>query len=78
MKFQIGERVTWTSQAGGHYKTKTGEIIALIEPGNVPYIYIRFRGGPSSPRKEVSYIVHANGQNYWPLVKNLQPDTVKA
>gem|GEM_PF-3357571 len=32
----IGKTVTWTSQAGGHSKTKTGTVLAVIRAGNLP------------------------------------------
>lgn len=32
-KFNVGDQVTWTSQAGGSTKTKTGRVVAVIEGG---------------------------------------------
>lgn len=29
----VGDQVTWSSQAGGNTKTKTGRVVALIPPG---------------------------------------------
>jgi hypothetical protein len=31
--FEVGEEVSWTSQAMGSSKTKTGRIVAIVEPG---------------------------------------------
>lgn len=31
--FNVGDQVTWTSQAGGNTKTKTGKVVAVIEGG---------------------------------------------
>jgi len=33
MSFKLGQTVTWTSQAGGHAKTKTGRVVAVIAGG---------------------------------------------
>lgn len=32
-EFKIGDMVTWTSQAGGNAKSKTGKVICVIEGG---------------------------------------------
>lgn len=31
--FNVGDSVTWTSQAGGNTKTKTGKVVAVIPGG---------------------------------------------
>lgn len=28
--FKVGDKVTWKSQANGHWSTKTGEVVAVI------------------------------------------------
>lgn len=30
MTFTVGDRVTWKSQAGGHWKTKTGTVVEVV------------------------------------------------
>jgi len=62
--FQIGDTVTWTSQAGGKSKTKTGEVIAIVPKlqrmgYSIPDGF-RFNGWDGSKRL------------YWPLVKYLE------
>ena len=34
---EIGQTVTWTSQAGGYSKTKAGKVLAIIEPEQEAY-----------------------------------------
>jgi len=36
MEFKVGDRVKWTSQSGGFTRTKTGEIICVVHPGERP------------------------------------------
>jgi hypothetical protein len=60
--FKIGDLVTWTSQAGGNYKTKTGAIVEVRPPG------FHLRHGES-------YLVRVKGHRgglYWPRVCQLE------
>lgn len=75
MKFQIGDVVTWTSQAAGIPATKTGEIIEVVPPGS-PATQIR---GAGLPRDHESYVVKAKKTTdrgrqalYWPRVSLLE------
>ena len=34
MAFKVGDRVQWTSQAGGNHKTKVGVVLAVVAPGH--------------------------------------------
>jgi hypothetical protein len=64
--FKLGDKVTWSSQAGGCFKTKTGIVVAIVQPGvdpgklhflkaaGVATLSSRFYGWP---RKEISYLV---------------------
>jgi hypothetical protein len=38
--FNIGDKITWSSQSGGYEKRKTGRIIAILEPGADMLIYL--------------------------------------
>lgn len=79
-KFQIGDTVTWTSQAGGNAKTKTGKVIAIVPANRDPRMvrigdYNLSRLPPfSSSRDHESYLVQVGKSKrlYWPLVKYLE------
>jgi len=34
--FKLGDQVTWTSSSGGHQKTKTGIVVAVVPVGEYP------------------------------------------
>lgn len=77
--FQIGDTVTWTSQAGGKSKTKTGEVIAIVPKlqrmgYSIPDGF-RFNGWDGATRSHESYLVQVGKSKrlYWPLVKHLKP-----
>lgn len=38
-QFNIGDKVSWKSQAAGNYKLKTGTVVAVLFKGNIPYRY---------------------------------------
>jgi hypothetical protein len=64
--FKVGDKVTWESQAGGCTRTKTGNVVAIVQPGvnpgklhflkaaGVGTLSRRFDGWP---RKAISYLV---------------------
>lgn len=72
--FKVGDKVTWTSQAGGFAATKVGEVIEIVPPNTRPNIK-----GPGMNRDHESYIVRAYTQHaetkrtrkYWPRVNQL-------
>lgn len=76
--FNPGDRVTWTSQAGGIAKTKTGDVVVVVGPNEAPNVVLRAMGvrgkvdGPGGTRDHDSYIVRANGRLYWPRVSLLK------
>ena len=77
-KFQIGDTVIWTSQAGGKSKTKTGEVIAIVPKlqrmgYSIPDGF-RFNGWDVATRSHESYLVQVGKSKrlYWPLVKYLE------
>lgn len=83
--FQIGDTVTWTSQAGGKSKTKKGIVLYVIPPAIVPKNHVT-AGGWNWKRVGVtfrdheSYLIQVGKSKrlYWPLVKYLEkvPETI--
>lgn len=80
--FQIGDAVTWTSQAGGKSKTKTGRVVFIV-PANIGLRQIVSREskeysvdhlGLFSGRDHESYLIQVGKSKrlYWPLVKYLE------
>lgn len=82
-KFQIGDTVTWTSQAGGNAKTKTGKVVVIIDAGQWLDNILAVRNGRwafehlgiYSTRDHESYLIQVGKSKrlYWPLVKYLKP-----
>lgn len=35
MKFEVGDRVSWSSQAAGIWKSKTGVVVAVVAPNQL-------------------------------------------
>lgn len=71
--FGSGERVTWTSQAGGRETKKTGEIVAVVPVGKTPGSIDRERFKKfTTARQHESYIVDVDGELYWPVVSRLK------
>ena len=80
-KFKEGDEVIWSSQAGGGWKVKVGDVVEVI-PAEVNVQKSRFSqflGAPGLPRKEESYIVcvgpkpgsRAKPKYYWPRTSAL-------
>jgi hypothetical protein len=67
LKLLVGDEVTWTSQAGGVTKTKTGKVVHIVPPGEKPTDVRE----PGMRRDHESYIVRALGRRYWPRVSHL-------
>jgi len=63
----VGDRVTWTSQSAGTVKTKTGEVVRVLQPGERP----GWKNQGAS-RDHVSYVVRVGRRLYWPRVSQLQ------
>lgn len=78
-KFKIGDIVTWTSQAQGSAKTKTGRIEVVKAAGaGLSEDQIRELRGAGLPRPQESYLVRvpgatarARGKLYWPVASLL-------
>jgi hypothetical protein len=71
--FSVRDRVSWRSQAGGHWKQKAGTVVEVVPAHKIP----RDKGFGSSRHHE-SYIVsvlhspNAKPERYWPLTRNLR------
>lgn len=64
MEFEFGDKVTWTSQAAGSWKTKTGTVIGVYKRNGVAKQY-----SVSVPPKEGS---KAKPKIYHPLASALK------
>jgi len=79
MPFDIGDKVIWESQSGGHRKTKTGEVVFVVLRGSVPSVrnFRHPQWDGITPRKHVSYVIKVQAgpqsvKHYWPRVKALR------
>jgi len=73
MRFNVGDKVKWTSQAGSYEKKKVGEVIEIIQAGSNPQDALHYQPGWGSlPRKEESYIVAVGNKFYWPRTVHLR------
>ena len=66
----IGDIVSWTSQAGGFSKMKTGVIVDFVKPYSVPDE--KYKLHTLSMRKTTSYVVQVGNKYYWPHRSKLQ------
>lgn len=82
--FKVGEQVTWTSQAQGYQKTKTGTVVAVVPAGKLPdreKFTALYKGpGVGGYRDHESYVVEVaevgvrskKTKAYWPRVSALR------
>lgn len=84
VKLNVGDIVTWTSQANGSSITKKGTVVEVIPAGKQPSVDVIRT--PGAARKHESYVVDvvqvSNGRarkpkRYWPLVSLLKPLVVR-
>lgn len=78
-KFAVGQQVTWSSQAQGMTKTKTGTIVEVVAPNERPDTTGRpGLNGCGFGRSHESYIVEvpqgpkAKPRHYWPVASILR------
>lgn len=87
--FEVGDKVTWSSQASGSVYTRYGKIVAVVPPGIFPGLvfnrlpdreqYCKLDMKEGRLRDQRSYIVvveqpgNKKAKPYWPLVTNLLP-----
>lgn len=71
---KLGDKVKWSSQSGGYVAVKTGEIIAIVPPDEIPTC-----ADTTLPRGHESYVVmvrpikgKAKPKKYWPRVSALK------
>jgi hypothetical protein len=69
--FKKGDKVKWSSQAGGHWKTKRGKIVEVILPFQRPSGYKGLEVGLTG-RKEMSFVVETANGYYWPYASLLR------
>jgi hypothetical protein len=71
---QLGDSVTWKSQANGHWKEKTGTIHEVVPLRHPPNTFIK--DGHGSSRDHESYVICVKRPRsvkyYWPVVSGLQ------
>ena len=66
--FEVGDRVTWTSQSAGVTKAKAGAVSFVVQPGVRPALK-----NAGSARDHESYLVRSDsGRLYWPRVAHLR------
>jgi len=80
--FQIGDAVTWTSQAAGYSSTKFGTVEEVVPAMGMPsrdrFPQLYRNAGVGQPRDHVSFVVRVPGKTakavgtlYWPRVSGL-------
>jgi hypothetical protein len=86
--FQIGDQVTWRSQAGGSSTEKTGKIMAIVPSGTDVWSAVDVMDDPFSfawridrqsriARRHESYLVSVTRDSgkpllYWPRINTLR------
>lgn len=74
--FKVGDEVTWTSQAGGHAKTKNGVVAEVVAAGKEPdrdaFPALYKWSGVGCCRSHESYVVMVGKKPYWPLASKLR------
>ena len=81
--FDIGDTVSWSSQAGGHAKKKVGVVVAIVAAGQYPsredFPSLHRSAGVGMHRDHPSYVVRVKGAGlYWPRAKTLNLATQAA
>ncbi len=77
MKFDLGDTVIWTSQAGSYSKKKRGEVVGIVscgeqpDPEKFPDLY-KGLGSCGMGRRETSYVVKVGRKHYWPRTCHLR------
>lgn len=68
-QFKVGDKVAWTSQAGGYTKTKRGKVVHVV-PAHVMPPHALTPKGAGMARDHQSYIVEVTRPRsatlYWP------------
>lgn len=71
----LGDRVAWISSSNGSTKRKEGNVVEVVKIGKRPcqhkFPALHKHTLGSSTRTHESYVVRANGKNYWPKVDDL-------
>jgi hypothetical protein len=67
VKFVLGDKVAWTSQAAGSWRYKMGTVVEVVPPGAYPSVR-----GCGMPRDHESYVIKVGSRKYWPRVSLLR------
>lgn len=74
--WQLGEKVRWTSSAGGHTKTKEGIVAEVVPAGAMPdrerFLHLYRSVGVGVARDHESVVVMVGTRPYWPRAHQLQ------
>lgn len=84
-RFQVGDRVRWSSQSHAFRKSKRGRVLAVVPPGRDPdsciretlrsdFIPGRIMFDGTVGRSHESYVVSVGNKLYWPRVRHLERD----
>jgi hypothetical protein len=72
---KVGDKVRWSSQAGGYTKSKEGVVAQVVPAGSLPdrsFTHLHRVGGIGMARKAESYVVKVGNKPYWPLANKLE------
>ncbi len=58
MKFEIGQQVSWVSQAGGRSREKSGKVVAIVLPNVRPHNFLFDAGNPDGRLLADTHILH--------------------
>lgn len=74
MKLALNDVVTWSSSGGGVTTQKTGSVVAVLAPGQLPDKSFGINVRPTvKGRNHESYVIKVkNDKFYWPLVQRLK------
>lgn len=75
--FEVGDVVTWRSQAGGSWTEKTGAVVevvpALCRMSSAIAKELGYYGNEYTPRRKgLSYVVRVGDKFYWPRTAALR------
>ena len=67
-EFKVRDKVTWTSQAQGYTKKKTGIVVEIVFKNTYPETVLEY----GTSRDHTSYVVQVGNKYYWPRVNYLK------
>ena len=69
---KLNDKVTWESQSMGYWRVKTGHIIEVVPPAEMPANKITTSSTVVGSRLHESYVVQVGSKTYWPRASNLK------